>query len=207
MNAIDERRLFLLQSFGRRDIGEDHELLDEFHGFEPLAIGNGLYLAVLTEDDFAFRQVEVERVARLALDGERLIAGPQCGKGRARRRAHLMVGLSVERLLRARVGQARRGPHRAAQEFVAAFLAVAVEHHAHRKTGPVDALFQRAQIGGEMFRQHRYDAVGKVRGVAALSARHRRWRRARCAHRNSSDRRPVRPTRHRRDRAHRRGRS
>ncbi len=47
-------------------------------------------------------------------------------------------------------------------------VAVAVEHHAHGKTGAIHVFAQRAQIGGQLLRQHRHDAVGKVAGVAAL---------------------------------------
>ena len=47
-------------------------------------------------------------------------------------------------------------------------VAVAVEHHAHGKTGAILPLLQGAEAGRQPLRQHRHHAVGEIDGVAAL---------------------------------------
>ena len=60
MDAIDLRALLLLQRFGGADIGLDHHLFDEAHGFQTLAEGDGFHLAVFADDDAPFRKIEIE---------------------------------------------------------------------------------------------------------------------------------------------------
>ena len=79
VGAIDERLAALLQQFGRRDIGEDHELLDEPMRVEPSGHHHAIDGAIGLQDDLAFRQVEVERLALFARDLERGIGPRRAG--------------------------------------------------------------------------------------------------------------------------------
>ena len=90
VDAIDERRLLVFQRFGRGDVCQHHELLDELHGFQPLAIGDGFHLAVFAQNDPPLGQIEVERIALLPLYRQRLVAGPERGESRFCDVGHLL---------------------------------------------------------------------------------------------------------------------
>ena len=122
MHPIDQAAALLLKGLRCCDICQHHELLDELHGFQPLAEGDGLHLAVLAEHDAALRQVEIERIAHATLDRQRLIAGPQIGQRLARRRVQRVIRIAVEGALCPGIGKACRRPHDAADEFVMAPL-------------------------------------------------------------------------------------
>ena len=66
VHAVDQRHARLLQRLGRRDIGEDHELLDQPMRVEPLRRDDAIDRAVGFQQDFALGQVEIERAARVA---------------------------------------------------------------------------------------------------------------------------------------------
>ena len=53
VGAIDQRRMRGFQRLGRRDIGEDHELLDQFMRLQPLRPAHADELAVGVENQFA----------------------------------------------------------------------------------------------------------------------------------------------------------
>ncbi len=56
----------LLQRLGRRHVGGDHEFLDQAVAVETLARHDLLDLAILVDEDAAFREVELQRAALLA---------------------------------------------------------------------------------------------------------------------------------------------
>ena len=64
MGAVDQRRAGLLEALGGRDIGEDHELLDQPMRVEALGHQHPVDGAVGLEEDLALGQVEIERLAR-----------------------------------------------------------------------------------------------------------------------------------------------
>ena len=66
MHAIDQRHARALAGFGRGDIGEDHELLDQPVRFEPLRHDHAIDGAVGFQHDLALGNVEVERAAFVA---------------------------------------------------------------------------------------------------------------------------------------------
>ena len=66
MDAVDQRRARLLQRLGGGDVGEDHELLDQPVRVEALRHEHAVDRAVGLEQDLALRQVERERLARVA---------------------------------------------------------------------------------------------------------------------------------------------
>ena len=82
-------------------------------------------------------------------------------------RAGRVVGLAVLGRLHLFVGQARLGPHEAADEFVALQFAVPVDPHVDGEAGAVLARAEGAEVVAEFFGQHRHDAVGEIGRVAA----------------------------------------
>ena len=68
VHAIDQRHARALQRLGRRDIGEDHEFLDQPVRVEARRDDHAVDRAVGFEHDLALRQIEIERLrARRAL--------------------------------------------------------------------------------------------------------------------------------------------
>ena len=61
MDAVDERRVRPLQRLGGRDIGEDHELLDQPMRVEPRRRDHPVDGVVGLEHDLALGQIEIER--------------------------------------------------------------------------------------------------------------------------------------------------
>ena len=78
------------------------------------------------------------------------------------------VGAAGNRELGLFVMQPCRGADHDAMECMRALAAVGADHHAHRKCRAILLWAQRAQIVGDVLRQHRYDAIGKVDRIAAL---------------------------------------
>ena len=68
MGAIEQRRMRGLQRFGGGDIGEDHEFLDQPMRLQPLGPAHANEASLVVENELALRQIEVERIAPLALD-------------------------------------------------------------------------------------------------------------------------------------------
>ena len=66
MNPIHARFGQPLQFLGRRDIGQNHELLDQPVTIQTRPWQDGQHFALRTEGDFPFRQIEVQRAARNA---------------------------------------------------------------------------------------------------------------------------------------------
>ena len=129
-------------------------------------------------------------------------------------------GLAVERRLRLRIGQPRRRAHHARAGIRGgASCPCASNTMRTARQARSSPSFSEHRSADKCFRQHRHDAVGEIDGVAALVrfAVERGARRhvmrdvgdgddARCARPGCADRRRVRPTPHRHDRAHLRDR-
>ena len=62
MHPIDKRQRLLFKHFGRGDVGEDHEFLDQFMRVEPFGHDHAIDRAVRLQQDFALGQIEVERI-------------------------------------------------------------------------------------------------------------------------------------------------
>ena len=163
--------LALLQGDGGGHVGGDHELLDQAVAVQPLAPGDGLHAPRIIEDHLAFRDVEVERAARLPRLQKRAERPVKRLQDRLQQRPCGLVGTPVHGLLNLLVGQARGRAHDGAQEAVL-----------HRRPFGVDpdfadqaaALLLRAQgtpSVGKRLRQHGHHAVGEVDRVAALLRR------------------------------------
>ncbi len=120
------------------------------------------------DENLALRQIEIEGAAFIAGFGQRRIGGPQGFQYRLEQRPGLVVGTPVDRRLRLLIGELGGRAHETAHEAVRPFLAVGVEHHAHGETGPRLFLAQRAEVVGNLFRQHGNDAIRKIDRVAAL---------------------------------------
>lgn len=66
MHPVDQRQRLLLEHLGCRDIGEDHELLDQLVRVEPVGHDDAVDRAVGLEQDLALGQIEIERIALVA---------------------------------------------------------------------------------------------------------------------------------------------
>src|SRR5271165_932962 len=77
MSAIDQRRMRGLQSFGGGDIGENHEFLNQPMRLQPLRPTHARQASLIVENEFALRQIEIERVASFAFDPDRGMRGPE----------------------------------------------------------------------------------------------------------------------------------
>ena len=106
MGAVDQRRARLLERLGGRDVGEDHELLDQPVRVEPLGHDHAIDGAVGLQDDLAFRQVEVERLAQVAGLLHALIGRPERPQHGLEQRTGRGVRTPVDRRLRLLVGRA-----------------------------------------------------------------------------------------------------
>ena len=166
-SEIDERRVRPLERLGGSHIGEDHEFFDQAMRVEPLRRDDPVHRAIRFEQDLAFRQIEVERVACIARGLERPVGGiERLDHIRQQRRGHV-VRPAVDCGLRLRVGELCGGAHQHAMKAMRVFAAVGGDDHAHRECRPVLAGSQRAQIVGDALGQHRHDLVGKIDRVAA----------------------------------------
>ena len=168
VHAVDQGTARFLQRLGGGDIGEDHVFLDQPIGLQPLRNDHAVDGVVVLEQDFALRQIEIERLPLGARALERFV-------GRIERLEHgaissVSVSSSVRppmaswRLL---VGELGGRAHHDAVERVRALAAVGADHHAHGKRGAILARPQRAQIVGNALGQHRHHAVGEVDRIAA----------------------------------------
>ena len=76
MDAIDQRRALGFERLGRSDIGGDHEFLDQTVRIEPGRADDRPHPALVVEQNLALRQVEVERRAVGAGEGQARIGAP-----------------------------------------------------------------------------------------------------------------------------------
>ena len=77
MHAVDQGRAAFLKGLGRRDIGLDHELLDELMSIEALGVEHPLDDAMRIEKNFPLRQVEFKRLAACARLAQGIVGLPQ----------------------------------------------------------------------------------------------------------------------------------
>ena len=66
VHPVDQRQRLLFQHFGRCDVGEDHEFLDQFMRIEPLRHDHAIDGAIGLQQDLALGNVEIERIALVA---------------------------------------------------------------------------------------------------------------------------------------------
>ena len=64
VDAVDQRRLLLLQALGGADIGLDHHLLDQLVRCKPSPLLDGNHLAVRVQPDAALLRLDLQRRAR-----------------------------------------------------------------------------------------------------------------------------------------------
>ncbi len=166
VNAIDQRRVRLLQRLGGADVGLDHHLFDQAVGLQRLARLDAGDAAVGRHDDAALGAFDGQRAAALAALQHGAIGVPQRIEDGLHDRPGGVVQQAVDGGLRLFIGQLGVAAHQAARELVSGLPAVLVEDHAHGHAGAVLALLQAAQAVGQHFRQHRLDPVGEVGRVA-----------------------------------------
>ena len=167
MDPIDQRLLLAFQRLGGRYIGLDHELLDQPVGVEAVGNHHAVDRSVRFQQDFSLRQVEFERIARVASALEYGIAVPQRLQNAVENRRGLLVGLPVDRRLRLRIGELGRRAHDYSMKRMAEFAPLGRENHLHSEGRAVLALAQGAQVVGDALGQHGHDPVGKIDRIAA----------------------------------------
>ena len=168
MHAIDESLLFRLKRFGGRDIREDHEFLDKAVRIEPWRCRDGFHGALLVQDDFAFREIEIEWPAFVARDFEGAIGLVKRNEDRSMKQRRPLVRSVVERRLRLAIGEFRRRAHNDPMEAMAELVAVASDHDTGGERRAILVWAQRAEIVGNPLRQHGHDAVGEIDRIAAI---------------------------------------
>ena len=97
-----------LQRFGGRDIGEDHEFLDQPMRLQPLGPTHALEASLVVENELALRQIEIERVAPFAFDPDRGMRGPERLEDALEERRRRLVRSAVDRGLSLFVGEPAR---------------------------------------------------------------------------------------------------
>ena len=185
MHAIHDRRLLRFQRTGCRDIGSDHEILDQPVRIEPVARRDGRDAALFIEHHAALGDVELERFALVAGGQQGTPCAPKrlerganqflwngpfdLGHG-AGRRADLDSFLSrgVDRGLRVLVRNVCSDANLGARKSPALQRAVLRDLEVARHCSADLALFQRANVGRQFLGQHRHDTVGEIDAVATL---------------------------------------
>ena len=169
MHAVNQRRALGFQCFGGGDVGLDHELLDQPHRVQTLRRGDARDHAIVADIDLALGQVQFQRRAFLARYVESGPRGPQRFQDAVFDRCRwAWIAGPIDCRLCLLVAEFCGGPHQPARKCVAALFAVLVEHHPYREHRAQFATFERAQIVGDLLRQHRHHAVGEVDRIAAL---------------------------------------
>ena len=158
----------VFERLGGGDIGEDHELLDQPMRVEPLGPAHVLEPSLGIENKLALGQIEIERIAALALDLDDRMRGVERLEHGVDKRLRRLVRSTVDRRLGLLVRELGGGAHHDAVKLVRALAPVGAEDHAQGERGPVLVRAQRAEVVGDALRQHRHDAVGEIDRVAAL---------------------------------------
>ncbi len=164
-----QRALQAVQLFGGGNIGLDHELFDHAMCVEPFIEADRLHAAVITQNDLAFRQVQIQWLALGAGQFGRLIGAKQRCDDLLQQRRAFLVRIAVLGLLHLKVIQRGVGFHQTPGKPVADLFTLRVQHQTHGHTGALNPLVQRTQIARQPVRQHRNDPVGEIAGVAALA--------------------------------------
>src|SRR5690606_20450776 len=123
VDAVDARRVVLLERFGRGYVSLDHHLLDKPVSLEAFGDDDARDTALGIHDDLALGQVEIERRTSVACPLQRLISGPKRLEHAVHQRFRLVTRLAVECRLRIFVGELRGGSHQSALELVATLYA------------------------------------------------------------------------------------
>ena len=82
MHAVDQRGALGFQRFGGGDVRLDHEFFDELVRVQPFRRDNALNHAMGIEDEFALRQVQFQRPARIAGFHDGVVGRPEGLQGR-----------------------------------------------------------------------------------------------------------------------------
>ena len=169
MHAEQQRPLQPDQFFCGGDIGEDHAFLDQPVRIEPFAEGDRQHLARVAQDDLAFRQIQIQRLADGPPAFQHLITGIDRRDHLGHQRCQLRFHRTVDGGLHLAIMQRGARPHQTAGKAVPDLVALRIDLHPHRHAGAIDILMQRAQIPRKRVGQHRHNPVGEIGGIAALA--------------------------------------
>ena len=118
VHAVDKRQRLLFKHLGRGDVGQDHELFDQFMRVEPLRHDHAIDGAVGLEENLALGQIEIERVALVACQFHKPIGCVKRLQDRIEQGAGDFVRPAVDRGLCLRIVQLGGRAHQHAMEGV-----------------------------------------------------------------------------------------
>ena len=136
MHTKQKRLALGVQRLGGGDIGKDHAFFDQAMRIKARFDLDTIDCAGIRENNFALGQIEVKRLPPVPRGFQRGIGGIErldhilnkggraLGNGTIHRRLHLFVMQRGGRL------------HQTAHKGMVDFLALCINHHAHRDTGP-----------------------------------------------------------------------
>ena len=173
MDPVETARLTLLEGAGRRDIGEDHALLDEFVRLVAAVLTDGSDPLVAVEFIVGFAALEIERTAPMARLEQGTIEIHQRQQRRQQRPERL---LSIRPTLEQRrvglvVGQTPMATHHGRIETEVLQQTRLADAHVGGEAQPIDLGLERAQMVRQRGRQHRQHAPREVDRGAAFTRR------------------------------------
>ena len=170
MDPVHAGRVPGFQRARRGDVGRDHQLLDQPVAVVARRVADACHRAVVRKRDRAFRQLEIERAARLPRRPERAIDAVECGE-HGPDRIREAVPAALCRRLHPFIGEPVGRAHERALEAPVAQRTARVDPEMRGEAGAIDPRPQRAEIGRQRLGQHRHHAVGEIGGIAALLRR------------------------------------
>ena len=164
-----QRRALFDQGLGGGHICEDHEFLNQLMRVQPVTKGHRGDLTIVVQHNFAFRQVQIQRLAPGTGLFQRCVGGIKRFDHRLQKALGALRHLAIHGVLDLGVMQRGSRSHQPAHKTVRDLVALGIDLHAHCQTGARYALVQRAQIARQTVRQHWHHAVREIRGIAAFA--------------------------------------
>ena len=162
VHAVDERQRFFFKHFGRGDVGQDHEFFDQLVGVQSLWNDDAIHGAVRLEQNLAFGNVEIERIAFFARALHHRVGVVKRSQDGGEQGTGYIVRPAIDRRLRLRIMQFGGRAHQDAVKAVRAFATIVADHHPDGERTARLTRYKGAEIVGDAFRQHRHHAIRKV---------------------------------------------
>ena len=167
MDAPGEGRARLMEGARHGLVGREHELLDEAVAPQAGTLADADGLARRVELYLVFGRVQIQRAARQAHPVQGLRELAHAHDDLVHGRAHPLDGLAVEDVLHLFIGEAAGGADDGLLELDRADGAVLGDGQPRAQGQARHVGAQRAQVVGELGRQHRDDGAGQVDARAA----------------------------------------
>ena len=163
--------LALGENVGGANVRGEHALLDDAVCVVALDLLDARKTPLPVEDKLGLDRLEIDRAALLPRLKQRSEESVQ--QVQARQQSFQLLRRLAPRVAERRghsgIGEPRARAHDRRIEAIRADLALRADRHVAGHAQAVDFGVERAQAVGELLRQHRDDAAGKVNRVAALA--------------------------------------